>query len=268
MRRMTTALACLALVASSWSAAPAQEAEYSAPEYEGPMYSQVVEFDVSPGHAATFEMTMEKIVEAARLADLSVDYGWMFFRNGTKFTLVYPVENMAYFDDQDQWMRQFMGTPGEATLMEAFEMFGELDYSSKSMIHKVNTAHSYEPPNPIENPNHVMVYANWVKPGKQEAHAENTAALMKIISDVGWRYAVHAFDGVIGDGGVRLYVVPFDDMATFYGEGSLAAYLAQHEKGEEWEALMGERMKLVRAMDSWEEEAVPGMTYMPTGGGD
>ncbi|MEJ2312501.1 MAG: hypothetical protein P8Y10_09985 [Gemmatimonadales bacterium] len=265
MRRKMTALACLALVAGSWSTALAQEAEYSAAEYEGPMFDEVVEFDVSPGDAASFEMTMEKIVEAAKLAELSADYGWMFFRNGSKYTLVYPVKSMAYFDDEEQWMSQFMGTPGEATLMEAFEMFGELDYSSKSEVHKRNLAHSYMPPNPIENPNHVMVFMNWVKPGKQEAHAENTAALMQIISDVQWRYAVHAFDGVIGDGGLRLYVVPFDDMATFYGEGSLQAYLVQHEKAEEWEALMGERMKLVRAMDSQDYAFVPGMTYQPEG---
>jgi hypothetical protein len=243
---MMTALACLALVAGSWSTAPAQDAEYGAAEYEGPMFSEIIEFDVSPADAAGFEMTMEKIVEAA-------------------FTLVYPVESMAYFDDEEKWMSQFMGTPGEATLMEAFEQFGELDYSSKSMVHKMNLEHSYSPSNPIENPNNVMVFANWVKPGKQEAHAENTAGLMKIISDVQWRYAVHAFDGVIGDGGLRLYVVPFDDMATFYGEGSLQAALAQHERGEEWEALMGKRMKLVRAMDSQDHAFVPGMTYMPEG---
>jgi hypothetical protein len=261
---MMTALACLALVAGSWSTAPAQDAEYAAAD-EGPMFSQIMEFDVSPADAAGFEMAMEKIVEAAKLADLSANYGWMFFRNGSQFTLVYPVESMAYFDDEDKWMRQFSDTPGEATLMEAFGMFDELDYSSTSSIQKRNAAHSYEPPNPIENPNNVMVYVNWLKPGKQEAHAENTAALMQIISDVQWRYAVHAFDGVIGDGGLRVYVVPFDDMATFYGEGSLPAYLAQHEKAEEWEALMGKRMKLVRAMDSQDHAFVPTMTYMPEG---
>ena len=263
MRRMMTALACLALVAGSWSTAPAQDAEYEAAEYEGPMFSQIMEFDVSPGDAPGFEMTMEKIVEAAKLADLSADYGWMFFRNGSMFTLIYPVESMAYFDNEDEWVGQFMGTPGEATLMEAFDEFGELDYSSKSSIQKRNVAHSYDPPDPIENPNNVMVYVNWVKPGKGDAHAENTAGLMKIISDVQWRYPVHAFDGVIGDGGLRVYVVPFDDMSTFYGEGSLPASLAQHEKAEEWEALMGERMKLVRAMDNQDHAFVPGMTYMP-----
>ena len=265
MRRIMTALACLALVAGSWSTALAQDAEYAAAEYEGPMFSQIIEFEVSPGQAAGFEMAMEKIVEAAELADLSADYGWMFFQNGSNFTLVFPVENMAYFDDEDQWMREFSDTPGEATLMEAFGMFDELDYTSKSSIQKRNAAHSYMPPNPIENPNNVMVFSNWVKPGKQEAHAENTAALMELISDVQWRYAVHAFDGVIGDGGLRIYVVPFDDMATFYGDGSLQAALAQHEKGEEWEALMGKRMKLVRAMDSQDHASVPGMTYMPEG---
>jgi hypothetical protein len=56
MRRMMTALACLALVAGSWSTAPAQDAEYGAAEYEGPMFSEIIEFDVSPADAAGFEI--------------------------------------------------------------------------------------------------------------------------------------------------------------------------------------------------------------------
>lgn len=268
MRRMMTALACQALVAGSWSAAPAQEAEYSAAEYEGRLFNEIVEFDVAPAHAAGFETAMKTVVEAANLANLSSDYGWMMFRDGHRFTLVYPVENMAYFDDEEQWMRQFAGTPGEEKLGEAFATFGEIDYSSKSMVHKVNLAHTYEPADPIENPNHVMVYMTWVKPGKQEAFAENTAGLIGIIKDVQWRYAVHAYDGVIGDGGVRYYVVPFDDLSTFHGEGSLSAYLAQHERGEDWQSLWDERVKLVRAMDSYDLEYVPDMTYMPTEGTD
>lgn len=263
MRRIITALAYVALAAAGWSDARAQEAEYAAPEYSGPMYREVTEFDVSPGDAAAFEMAVEQIVEAANQADLSAEYGWMFFRDGSKFTLVYPVGSMAYFDDPDQWMRKFSDTPGEATLMEAFDAFGKLDYSSKTQILKANPTHSYDPPSPIEKPNYVMVYQSWVKPGKQEAFAENTAKLIQIISDVQWRYAVHAYDGLIGDGGLRIYVVPFDDQVTYHGDGSLPAYLAQHEKGAEWEALMGQRVKLVRAMADMELAYVPGMTYMP-----
>ena len=43
----------------------------------------------------------------------------------------------------------------------------------------------------------------------------------------------------------------------------MGAYLAQHEKAEEWEALLGERMKLLRDSDDFDAEVVPGMTYMP-----
>ena len=261
MRRSLTALACLAFVAGSFSSVLAQDAEYAA--YEGPMYREIIEFEVSPGDAAGFEMAMAKIVEAAGLAELSANYGWMFFRDGNTFHLVYPVENMAYFDDEEQWIRQFAETPGQATLEEAFAMFGDLNYSSSSHIIKMNLEHSYKPAAEIENPNYVMVYRNWLKPGQQEAHAENTAALMEIISDVEWRYGVYAFDGVIGDGGLRVYVVPFDDMSTYFGEGSLPAALAAHERGEDWEALMGARQKMIRASDNFDAEFMPNITYMP-----
>lgn len=261
MRRSVTALACLAFVAAGWSSVLAQDAEYAS--YEGPMFREIIEFDVSPGDAAGFEMAMEKIVSAAGQAELPANYGWMFFRDGNSFTLVYPVENMAYYDDEDQWMRQFEDTPGQATLMEAFEGLGDLNYSSKSHVLKVNPEHMYTPATRIENPNYVMVFRNWLKSGQQEAHAENTKALMQIISDVEWRYEVYAFDGVIGDGGLRVYVVPFDDMPTFYGEGSLEAALAQHERGDDWEALLGARQKMLRASDSYDMAFMPNATYMP-----
>ncbi len=260
MRRSLTALASLAFIAGSWSTVLAQDAEYAS--YEGPKFREIIQFKVSPGDAAGFEMAMEKIVEAARLADLSADYGWMFFREGNTFHLVYPVENMAYYDDEDQWMRQFADTPGQPTLMEAFDQLSGLSYSSKSHILKVNPEHTYHSATEIE-PNFVMVYRNWLKPGQQEAHAENTKALMQIISDVEWRYDVIAYDGVIGDGGLRVYVVPFDDMSTYFGEGSLPAALAQHERGDDWEALMGARQKLIRASDNFDAAFMPNATYMP-----
>ena len=262
MRRSLTALACLAFLAGGWTSVLAQDAEYAT--YEGPMFREIIDFDVSPGDAAAFEMAMERIVEAAGQAELAANYGWMFFRDGNTFHLVYPVENMAYYDDEEQWMRQFADTPGQATLQEAFTMLGDLDYSSESHILKVNPEHTYESPTEIE-PNYVMVYRNWLKPGKQEEHAENTKALMQIISDVEWRYDVVAFDGFIGDGGLRVYVVPFDDMATYFGDGSLPAALAQHERSEDWAALMGARQKLIRKSDNFDAEFMPNATYMPGG---
>ena len=264
MRKTITAFACLALVAAvGRSNALAQDAEYSAPETAGPQYREINEFSVSPGDAAAFEATIEKIVAAAEQAGLSADFGWLFFRDGSDFTLVYPFENMAYFDDEEVWMRQFQGTPGEATLMEAFGDFTGLDYSSANHIIKLNPEHSYRPATPIENPNWVHVVRNWVAPGRQEAHSENTVKLMALIEEVGWPYEVYAFNGVIGDGGLRSYVIPFDNKASFYGDNSLGAFLAQHEKAEEWEAVLGERQKLLRDSDDFDTELVPGMTYMP-----
>ncbi len=264
MRRTITAFACLVLVAAvGRSNALAQDAEYSAPETAGPQYREINEFHVSPGDAAAFEMTIEKIVAAAEQAGLSADFGWLFFRDGSDFTLVYPFESMAYFDDEERWMRQFQGTPGEPTLMEAFGDFTGLDYSSANHIIKLNPEHSYHPATPIENPNWVHVVRNWVAPGQQEAHSENTVKLMAIVEEVGWPYEVYAFNGVIGDGGLRSYVIPFDNKASYYGDNSLGAYLAQHEKAEEWEAVFGERMKLLRDSDDFDQELVPGMTYQP-----
>ncbi len=264
MRRTITAFACLVLVAAVGQGnALAQDAEYSAPETAGPQYRDITEFEVSPGDAAAFEMTIEKIVSAAELAGLSADFGWLVVRDGSDFTLVYPFESMAYFDDEEVWMRQFQGTPGEATLMEAFGDFTGLNYSSASHVIKVNPEHSYRPATPIESPSYVHVIRNWVAPGQQEAHSENTAKLMAIIEEIASPYAVYAFEGVIGDGGLRSYVIPFDNMASFYGDNSMGAYLAQHEKAEEWEALLGARMKLLRDSEDFDAEVVPGMTYMP-----
>ncbi len=264
MHRTITAFACLVLVAAvGRSNVFAQDAEYSAPEMAGPQYREITEFEVSPADAAAFEMAIEKIVSAAEQAGLSADFGWLVVRDGSDFTLVYPFESMAYFDDEEVWMRQFQGTPGEATIMEAFGDFTGLNYTSSSHVIKVHPEHNYRPATLIENPSYVHVIRNWVAPGQQEAHSENTGKLMAIIEEIGFPYQVYAFEGVIGDGGLRSYVIPFDDMASFYGDNSMGAYLAQHEKAEEWEALLGERMKLLRDSEDFDAEVVPGMTYMP-----
>ena len=266
MRRILTALACFALVASGWSSGLAQEAEYE------PAHTEIITFDVAPAHVATFEMAIEKIVEAAGQAGLTTDYGWWVFRENASFTLVYPVGEMAYSDDPEQWMRQFQGTPGEETLGEAFGMLGETTYSTSSYVVKPMKDHSYSPAEPMKDTPYMHVVKNWLAPGKQEAHAENTKALLAILGEIEYPYEVHAYETVIGDGGLREYVIPFDNMAAFYGDNGLWAHLAAHEKSEAWMALADERMKLMRAYDDMDLEYVPGMSYWPetemAGGGE
>ncbi len=86
----------------------------------------VATFRVLPADAARYEATTEKLVAAAQEINLDAGYGWTYWNDVFDYSLVYPFENMAYWDDPEQWARQFQGTPVEASVNELFAEFGSI----------------------------------------------------------------------------------------------------------------------------------------------
>ena len=87
--------------------------------------AQIIQWKVQPDQAMEFEAGIGGIVEAAEAAGLA-DYRWLFWNDLYTYTLVFPVADMAYFNDPDQWMRGIFGTAGEETLTAAFETLGPI----------------------------------------------------------------------------------------------------------------------------------------------
>lgn len=107
-------------------------ADVAAQEDEGSLV-QAVAWEISPADAGKWVGAIEKIVSAAKQANLSRNYGWVFYQEDIfRYRLIYPVENLAYFDDPMQWIRQFQGTPGQATLDEAFQTLNAISSTTLS----------------------------------------------------------------------------------------------------------------------------------------
>lgn len=264
MRRITTTLAtCLVALAALVAALSVEPV--LAQEDAAPTLATVQEFEVAPGDMEAFEDAVGKIVEAAGQAELAPKYRWSVYQKDDAFYVVDWPESMADFDDQDEWYRQYQGTPGEATLNEAFEAMAGLDVAHDMWVDEELTELAYEPPEPMEFGDHggVWIATEWIRMGQEEAVAENTRNLTALLEEIGFQYPVIFHRTRVGEGGRLSVVVPFDTPANLYGPKSLEAALEASDAGPRWGQLMQERNGLLRDMESGLYMYRTDLSYMP-----
>lgn len=225
---------------------------------------QVQTWNVEPSDAARFEAAIEKVVEAAGQAGLTRDYGWSFYNELFTYTLVYPVENMAYFDDPDQWMRQFQGTPGEETLNAAF---AEFDYVSSKVVANEIAEHltewTYEPAGSDGDYGYAHVDEFWVKSGMDDEFGELVKEFMAFFKEIGYTYPIYGHRVRFGDSGRRVFVTVFDSKEAFYGSRSLDNLIEMKGAGEQWGGLLERFAKVITAAKHSDTEYQPHLSYWP-----
>lgn len=260
MRRLITPLLASAFVLTGAIPLAAQEEEEP-----GLVHVQV--FKVAPAHGDEFEAAVTKVVEAANQADLSPEFAWQMYSENGNYHLVTWPESMAEFDKEGEFEAQFVGTPGEATLQEAFSMFEELHVTTESFILDTPPDWTYMPEGGMEmsNVEGIMVFQAWVAPGKYEAYEENTKELMGLLAEMNFTYPVIGHRTMIGDQGRTSFVVPHDGLANFYGENNMEAHLERSGLGDQWSALFEKRMELVRKLDSFPAVFRAELSYNPEG---
>jgi hypothetical protein len=237
----------------------AQEEDYQRGKL---MYVQTVK--VTPAHAAAYEAAVGKIVKAAEMAKLGPGYKWAFMNDMFTYTLVYPFSDFAYWDDPEQWMRQFKGTEGEATLQEAFQEFGKLDtrvVMSEVVEHVEDW--SYQPEKTREDATMAHFTEFWLKSGKEEQFTEVTKEIMGFFKKLGYGYEVSGHRVHFGDTDRRVFVTWYDDRGSFYGANSLDALIEKKGMGEKWGELMSRMSELIVDGDHSDSELKQAMTYWP-----
>jgi hypothetical protein len=158
----------LALAVAAPLTALAQEGQ----ESERGQLLQVSTFSVDPAHAGQFETAIKHIAEAAGKAN--TPYKWAFLQDGSQYTLVYPIDDFAYFDDPMQFVRSFMGTEGESQMQEAMASFETMNVKVVAEeIAEEKAEWSYE----VEGWDPTTMTAThwdvmWLKPGAEEKFAE------------------------------------------------------------------------------------------------
>lgn len=220
---------------------------------------------VMPADVPDYEAAIAKVVQAAEMAGLSPDYRWAFMNDMYTYTLVFPFKDMAYWDDPDQWERQFEGTEGAEALQAAFEAFSEIDtrvVASEVMEHVQDW--SYTPatlPAATAENAHLTVF--WLKSGVGDEFTEVTKDIMALLKEVGYTYPVAGHRVHFGDTNRRIFVTWFDNKSSFYGEKSLMAVLERKGAGERWGELMGSLSALIIDGDHSDVVYKLEMSYWP-----
>ncbi|MFQ5680328.1 MAG: hypothetical protein ACE5HP_12825 [Gemmatimonadota bacterium] len=243
-KAVTSFLAAAALVLA---AAPTLVAQ------DGPRFVQVEEFDVSPGTAPQFEAAIAKAVEAANQASLAGEFGWSTYQDGSKYHIVTWHQSMGNLDDEMLWQRQFVGTPGEALLGEAFAMFAEVQASGSSHIAEAVPEWTYEPENGLDGDDAVgaVVFRDWVEFSQQEAFDANTKELIALLGEMDFPYPVYGHRVRVGDIGQCYFVVLHDGLDHFYGDKSIEKFIEAAGVGEKWGTAMQARGPMMRSTDSF-----------------
>ncbi len=219
---------------------------------------------VMPKDAQAYEATMAKVVEAAQLANMGADYKWAFMNKGFTYTLVYPFKNMAYWDDPQQWMRAFQGTPGEAKLNEAFGEYNQLSMRTVSaeVVEHVKDW-SYDPAMAMQDAMLAHVVSFWLMSGQQEQFNEVTKEIMAFFKEVGYPYSISGHRTLFGDTDRATFVIWYNDRGAFYGANSLDKLVEKKGMGEKWGALMGRLAEVVIDHDSGDMDYKPNMSHWP-----
>lgn len=219
--RLVSALLAAALAAPTF--AFAQDESADAPR----QLAQVMTWQVDAAQIGEWETAVKKVVEAAETANLGMDRGWFFYQmTPTRYTLVFPVPDMAYFDDPDQWMRSFQGTEGEAILQEAFAMISGVDHRVivNEML-EVKDDWSYTPEGYAPTgEGFAHVEQMWLRPGQQQAFDAVVKEYMAFFASIGYPYQVMGHEVHFGAKSDRVdFVIFADDRSKFYGENSFNA---------------------------------------------
>lgn len=259
--RLITALLAAALAGPTFALAQDEAAE-------GPrQLAQVTTWQVDAAQIGEWETAIKKVVEAAEAADLGMDRGWLFYQTSpTRYVLVFPVANMAYFDDPDQWMRSFEGTQGEAVLQEAFAMISNVDHRviTNEMIERKSDwsymPESYAP----SGEGFVHVEQMWLRPGQQQAFDAVVKEYMAFFASIGYPYQVIGHEVHFGAQSDRVdFAIFADDRAKFYGENNFNTLAEAAGQSGVMESLFAKLTPTIVDWDHMDADYRADLSYWP-----
>ena len=234
-------------------------------EEERGQLGQLIHWRIDPSHVMDFEAAMTKMSEAAEAAGIT-QYRWAATQSGFEYMLYYPVPNMAYFDDPDQFWRAFAGSPGEAMAQEAMGMFMKAapELVSIEVVEGV-PAWTYVPEGTVdgENPN-AKVHSFWLKPGDDEAFDALVKEFMAFFKEVGHSYPIYGSRVRFGDASRVNFLEWFDSQENYYGINDLEKKIEAKGMGEQWQELLGRLGDFISRSDESDIMWRADLSYWPS----
>ncbi|NIN12942.1 MAG: hypothetical protein GTN62_07395 [Gemmatimonadales bacterium] len=219
---------------------------------------------VDPADMETFMTVAQKVAEAAKQAKLGPEYAWTMWQSSYRISIIGPF-NKAELDDPEIWMKQFMGTPGEATLMQAMQEFEGVNIlGGVSEIVQEMPDWGYMPEGMTMPPMAwVHIHEFWLKSG-QANFAKWNALIPEFVSffrDIGYPYPMWSHLVRYGDNRT-LFVTAYDDMGEFFGPKSVTALAQKHGMADRWMQLLTRLNELVIDHRESDAQFLAAQSYM------
>ena len=263
MRKMLAPLSLLFLAGTVLPPAPAIAQE----EEEDGDLVYIITYDVAPADRAAFKAAAETYVEAAAAADLGVEWGWHFWSHDRGYSLIWPIDSFAEFDDME-FNAQFDGTPGEAIRDEAQEMFNALQFDAQGEVSESQPSWTYEPANrlPPDQIKNAYVWTEWPKNGMQDEYGEMVEGWVAMMEKMNYPYRVLANRTRIGDGGVS-FVFFVDGLDKFYSATTWSDLIKAAGLSDTLEDLEERNDALIKRYETMTATYQLEMSYWPMGEG-
>ena len=243
--------AALLLAAVLPHAVAAQEAS------PGGQKMNVTAFRLLPSDASRFEAVTEELVKAAREIDLDPGYGWFYWNDAFDYTLVYPFENMAYWDDPGQWNRQFQGTSAETKVIELFEEFAtiQMEVTENAILETVpNWSYLLEEAGSSVQFPFILVNNIRIQNGKEMEWDALAQEYVAFLAEIEYPYPTIGYRVLFGGGDGIRYVTLYDSKVAFNGVNSMDRLVEAKGRTAFWGDIL-ERYALMAAQEEIEHGA-------------
>jgi hypothetical protein len=219
---------------------------------------------VLPADAARFEATTEKLVAAAREINLDAGYGWFYWNDVFDYWLVYPFENMAYWDDPEQWARQFQGTSVEDKVNELFGQFAtiSMDATANEIVETVpNWSYLLEEAGSSEQSAFIEITDIWIKSGKEMEWDALAQEYVALLAELEYPYPTIGYRVMFGGAGRVIYVTLYDSKEAFFGTNSMERLIEAKGQTAAWTALIEKYVSMAAQQEVRHATARPNMGY-------
>ncbi len=226
----------------------------------------VTSLRVLPKDVERFGAGVQKIVQAAEQANLGADFGWSVWTDQFVYHIVGTENNMAALDGGDErWMKQFEGTPGQATLAAAFEELSDIPSQNLgSEITQVVPAWTYGLDKIPEQPGFAEVCEYSIAAGMEENFDGVYKDFIGIITTLGYPYGHIGHRFRFGSPASHVGVTIYDTKEYFFGQNDLERLVEQKGMGDAWSKLIADFLPTVTAVDCSHVAYVPEMSYQPS----
>ncbi len=226
----------------------------------------VATLEFAPADIDPFLEQVRIVRGAASDVGLDERFRWDAYRWDNTVYFVSWHESLVDLEDQNAMIAAFQGTDAFEVVMGAFEKANALQaIANDTEILMQRPDLSYMPAEPaVELGAHGGLYLveQWPIAARRGDFEESVKNLLGMLAEMKGGYPVIVSQTVAGDGSVNFAVV-FDDLSTFYGEGSLERGLADAGMAEAWATHATAHQQLIARSRSQFAMYLPGYSYRP-----